>query len=95
MKITVDFKCFHYFNFEKSIPKNWKCFLKIEGSLFIVGSTMVENAVFPDKTALLKANVKTNRMESSNNGSITKNGIFLLPIFHFSKLNLKLRASYK
>ena len=56
---------------------------------------MVENAVFPDKTALLKVNVKTNTMESTNNGSITKNRIFLLPIFHFSKLNLKLRASYK
>ena len=56
---------------------------------------MVENAVFPDKTVLLKVDVKTNRMESTNNGFITKNRIFLLPIFHFSKLNLKLRASYK
>ena len=80
---------------EKVFQKNGKCFLNTEGSLFIVGSTMVENAVFPDKTALLKVNVKTNTMESTNNGSITKNRIFLLPIFHFSKLNLKLRASYK
>ena len=30
-------------------------FLNIKGSLFIVGGTMVENAVFPDKTALLKS----------------------------------------
>ena len=44
---------------------------------FLADNTKIENASFPYKTTLSEANVKTNRMASTN-GPITKNGVLLV-----------------
>ena len=44
---------------------------------FLVENTKIENASFPYKTGISEANVKTNRMVSTN-GRITKNRV--LPV---------------
>ena len=49
-------------------------FFKKMGYYFLVGSTKIENALFPYKTAISKANVTTNRMVSAKWTKITKNG---------------------
>ena len=55
MTIAGDFERFQYFNFETNFLKK----------LFLVESTMIENAAFPYKTVLWKPNVKTNRKRSA------------------------------
>ena len=58
MAIIWDFEHFYYFNFDTSFLGK-KLFWKTE-VLFFVERTMMEKAPFPYKTALSKANVKTN-----------------------------------
>ena len=65
VKITENFKCFQYFNFEtiflKNNSNNNKNPRKLEYS-FLVESTDIENATIPYKTALSEVRVKANRM---------------------------------
>ena len=58
MTITGNFECLYYFNFETIFLNNENFFEKLEYRL-LVESTAVENATFPYKTALSKANVTT------------------------------------
>ena len=58
MIITGNFECLYYFNFETIFLNNENFFEKLEYRL-LVESTAVENATFPYKTALSKANVTT------------------------------------
>ena len=71
MTVTGKFEGFQYFNFETNFLKNENLFQKME-YLFLVEGTMVENTVFPYKTALSETNVKTNRV-GVQNGPITNN----------------------
>ena len=57
MKITENFECFQYFNFETFVKK-----LEYR---FVVEITMIESITDLYKTALLEANVKINRMETT------------------------------
>ena len=59
-RITRNFKCFHFFNFEINFLKIKNLFQKTEVPL--VQITKIESAKFPHKTALSEVNVKTNRM---------------------------------
>ena len=63
--ITGNFECFQYFNFDTNFLKNENLFFKKLENSFIVESTMIERVTYPYKTALSKANVKTNRMGSA------------------------------
>ena len=54
---------------------------------FSVESTKIENASFPYQFALLKANVKTNRIASTN-GPITKNEVLPVNTLKFEILKL-------
>ena len=73
MTITGNFERFQYFNFEINFLKNanfLKNFLKNKFSKkleyrFFVESTKIDNITFPYKIALTEANVKTNRMGST------------------------------
>ena len=64
MIITGDFERFQYFNLEINFLKNANTFKKLEYS-FLVERTKIDNITFPYKTALSKANLKTNRMGST------------------------------
>ena len=67
MTITGNFvfkKYFHYSNFETIFLKNKNTFRKLKYR-YLVESTTVENATFPNKTVLSKENFKTNRMVST------------------------------
>ena len=57
MTISEKFKRFQYFNLEIDFLENENLFQKTG-----VQSSKIENASFPYKTAISKANVKTNRM---------------------------------
>ena len=59
-----------------------KTFLKKLKYRFLVESTEIENASFPYKPAISEANVKTNRMVSTN-GPITKNGVLTVATFFY------------
>ena len=62
--IIKDFERFRSFAFETSFLENKNLFKKLEHR-FLVEIATIENAIFPPKTALRKANVnKTNRMAS-------------------------------
>ena len=73
MTITGNFEQFQYFNFEINFLKNanfLKNFLRNKFSKkleyrFFVESTKIDNITFPYKIALTEANVKTNRMGST------------------------------
>ena len=65
MTITGNFDCFQFFNFDTNFLKNENLFFKKLENSFIVESTMIERVTYPYKTALSKANVKTNRMGSA------------------------------
>ena len=54
--ITRDFISFQCFNFETIFSEKLKSFLE---------TTIIESTTFPYKTDLSKANLKTNRMEST------------------------------
>ena len=60
MTIIRNFKRFQYLKFETNFLKNTNPFQKTGVPSF----NTIENALFPDKTALLEANVKKNRIES-------------------------------
>ena len=62
--ISGDFEHFRYFNFKTVILENKNVFQQLEYR-FLVESTKIGNAFFPYKTAISKANVKTNRMVST------------------------------
>ena len=65
MTITGNFECFQYFNFETTFLKKENLFFKKLENSFVVESTTIESVTYPYKTALSKANVKTNRMGSA------------------------------
>ena len=86
------FERFQYFNFETDFWKT-KFFIKKLEYHFLVESFKIENASFPYETAISEANVKTNRMVSTN-GPITKNGV--LPVTTLSiEICFSLRTSSK
>ena len=62
MTTTGNFERFQYF--ETNFLKNQNPFQKT-GVRFLGESNKIENATFPYKTALLEANVKTNRLGSA------------------------------
>ena len=62
--ISENFERFQYFNFDIDFWKTKTFFEKLEYS-FLVGSTKIENASFPYKTAMSEANFKTNRIVST------------------------------
>ena len=55
---------------------------KLEYS-FVVDSNMVEKVLFPYKTALSKANVKTNKKWGAQTGPFTKNTVLPVTILLF------------
>ena len=62
MTITGDFECFryctfHYITFDLLFRVNENLFQKIGVPYFLVEHTATENLIFPNKTALQKANV--------------------------------------
>ena len=63
--ISESFERFQYSTFEKNFLQNEKLFQKT-GVPFLVKTTKIENTSFLFKTALSEANVKTNRMETTN-----------------------------
>ena len=75
MTVIESFKRFQYFNFEKNFLENENLFQNT-GVLFLVEATEIEIPPFPFKTALSEANVKTNRMATTN-GPITKSEVLL------------------
>ena len=62
--ITGNFEHFQYFKFETDFLENENLFQKT-GVPFLVDCTKIENALFPYKTAISEANVKTNRIAST------------------------------
>ena len=72
----------------KNIFWKKKIFFKKLDYRFLVESSKIENGSFPCKTAILEANITTNRMVQ--NGPITKNEvlpvIFLKILFQFKNL---------
>ena len=75
MTVIESFKRFQYFNFEKNFLENENLFQNT-GVLFLVEATEIEIPPFPFKTAQSEANVKTNRMATTN-GPITKSEVLL------------------
>ena len=84
MTITGNFERFYYANFETNFLKNKKLVKNLKYRFLVEISTM-KNAIFTYKTALSKANVKTNRMGSMTNrmGPITKSGVLQLTTLFF------------
>ena len=62
----------------KQIFRKTKTFFKKLEYQFLVESVKIENATFPYKNALSEANVKTNRMESTETDLSQKNAV--LPV---------------
>ena len=60
--IGRNFERFQYFNFETDFFGKGKPFFKKLEYRYLVESTKIENALFPYKTAISEASVKTNRM---------------------------------
>ena len=58
-------KRFQYFNFETNFLENENLFQKTWRTVFLVGTTKIENTSVPFKTALSEANVKTNRIATT------------------------------
>ena len=65
MTTTGNFECFYHFIFETDFLNDKNLFQKTEVPFLIIHSTKIESAIFPHKTALPRANVKTNRMGST------------------------------
>ena len=91
MTTTENFKRFQHFNFETDFLENEIFFKKLEYH-FLVESTKIENASFPDKTVTSEANVQTNRMVTTKwtyqrERSFASNYfIFLKILFQFNNL---------
>ena len=79
---TGNFECFPYFIFDADFLKDKNLFQKT-GVLFF--STKIESAIFPHKTALPEANVKTNRMRSTK-WTYHKGQSFATNYFSFLKI---------
>ena len=84
LAITGNFERFQYFNYEKDFTKNKHLFQEKMEYRFLAENTKIENATLPYQTILSEANVKRNRMVSTNGmrrqveyggqyGSITEN----------------------
>ena len=71
-----------------------KTFFKKLEYCFLVESIKIENASFPHKTIIPKANVKTNRMMSTKS-TCHKERSFASKYFIFLKFCFSLRTSYK
>ena len=84
---------FQYFNFETDFLENKNITPKLEYR-FSVESTGIENATFPYKTAISKANVKTNNLVSTK-WAYRKEWSFVSNYFIFSKNFFSLRTSDK
>ena len=88
MTISEHFEHFQYFNFETDFLENQN-FKKLEYR-FVVESTKIEKAPFPYKTAISEANVKANRMVTTNyhrEWSLASNYfIYLKFLFQFNNL---------
>ena len=88
MTITKIFNVFNTLTLEPVFSKTKTFFKKLE-YCFLVESTKIEKETFPYKTALLEANVKTNRIGSTrwtynNERSFASNYfIFLEILFQF------------
>ena len=93
MIITKDFERFQYFNSETIFRKNGTTFKKLE-NCFSVKSSAIENATFPCKTALSKANVEKNKMWFTKR-TYHKERSLTLTTLYFRKLNLTIPTSYK
>ena len=91
--LSENFKRFQYFNFETDLLENENHFQKLEYR-FLVESTKIENASFPYKIAISKANAMTNKMVAQN-APITKNGVLPVTTLFFWKIYFSLRTSYK
>ena len=65
MTISESFKRFQYFNFETNFLENDIFFKKLYYR-FLIEATKIENIPFSFKTALSEANIKTNRMATTN-----------------------------
>ena len=61
MTISENFQHFQCFNFETDFFENENFFKKLENR-FLVERTKIKKAPFPYKTAVSEANVKKNRM---------------------------------
>ena len=61
MTTSENFERFQYCNFETDFLEN-KTFLKKLECRFLAESTKIENALFPYKTSISEANVKTNKV---------------------------------
>ena len=81
--ITGNFESFQYFNF-------WKTFWKTQNLPLLVESTKIENKAFLYKTALSKANLTTNEMESTKL-IYHKEFSFASNYFIFSKILLQFK----
>ena len=79
----------------KPIFSDKKTFFKKLKYCFLVESTKIENATFPYKTALSKANVETNRMGSRRSTYHKKWNFFPVTTLVFRKFCFCLRTSCK
>ena len=79
--------------FHNTFSKTKTFFKKLEYH-FLVESINIENASFPHKTVIPKANVKTNRMMSTKS-TCHKELSFASNYFIFRKFCFNLRTSYK
>ena len=85
MTTNRNLECFHCFIFETDFLKNKNLFKKLEYT-FLVQSANIESAIFPHKSALPEANIKTNRMGSAEwtyhkGRSFASNFVFLKIFF--------------
>ena len=84
MTISENLKRFQYLNFEIDFLENENLFQKA-GVIFLVESTKIENASFPHKTAISKANDKTNKILTTK-WTYHKERSFASNYFIFSKI---------
>ena len=68
------FQCFQYLTLEQVVWKTKTSIKKLEYH-FSIESTAIENATFPFRTALSKANIKGNRMRCAKWTDDKKNGV--------------------
>ena len=81
MTISESFKRFQCVNFETDFLETKPFFKKLEYPLLVV-STKIENASFPSKTGISKANVETNNVVTTK-WTFTKNGVFPVTTLFF------------
>ena len=79
----------------KQIFWKMKTFIKKLETCLLVEKTKTESALFPYKTAVSKANLKTNRIMTEQIGPITENGVLPVDTLFFWKFSFSLRISHK